>query len=182
MKKILLVALCALCTIGAWSATVDDLVAIDKKWTFIADNYTSNGTVGLTANTLYAGGKIFTPTGNSAANNKGKCTFGGEEHLYSLRLKNVQDRLAFKVADSCVVTFYTQSHGERGLVISKTDRTNTSDPYYASQPGNTPVWEVKLDSAGTYYLPPASRLPPVGLVLPVHHTGRSGAQASRRNP
>ena len=152
MKKILLVALCALCTIGAWSATVDDLVAIDKKWTFIADNYTSNGTVGLTANTLYAGGKIFTPTGNSAANNKGKCTFGGEEHLYSLRLKNVQDRLAFKVADSCVVTFYTQSHGERGLVISKTDRTNTSDPYYASQPGNTPVWEVKLDSAGTYYL------------------------------
>lgn len=152
MRKIFLAALCALMSVGAWSATVEDLVAIKKSWVFIADEITANGTSGLTANNLYASGRIFTPTGNSVATNKGKSTIGGEEHLNSLRLKNVQDRLAFKVADTCTITFYTQSHGTRGLVVSKTDRTNTTDAYYASQPGNTPVWTIHLDEAGTYYL------------------------------
>ena len=152
MRKYIVLALFALCGAVLQAATVDDLVAIEKNWTFIADDYTSNGTSGFTTNTLYAGGKIFSPNGNSVATNKGKTTIGGEEHFNSLRLKNVQDRLAFKVADSCTVVFYTQNHGTRGIVISKTDRTSVDDPYYASQPGNTPVWEVKLDEAGTYYL------------------------------
>ena len=152
MRKIFLTALCALMSVGAWSATVDDLVAIRKSWVFIADEITANGTSGLTVNNLYASGRIFTPTGNSVATNKGKSTIGGEEHFNSLRLKNVQDRLAFKVNDTCTITFYTQSHGTRGLVVSKMDRTSVDDPYYASQPGNTPVWTIHLDEAGTYYI------------------------------
>jgi hypothetical protein len=152
MKKIFLVALCALMSVCAWSATVDELVTIKSDWTFIADDITSNGTAGLVANNLYADGRIFTPTGNTAAANKGKSTIGGEEHFNSLRLKNVQDRLAFKVAEPCTVTFYTQNHSTRGIVVSKVDRTDVKDAYYASQPGSTPVWELELDEAGTYYL------------------------------
>jgi len=152
MRKYFFIALMALCGAAMQAATVDDLVAIKKSWVFIADEITNNGTTGLTRDNLYAGGRIFTPTGNSAASNKGKSTIGGEEHFNSLRLKNVQDRLAFKVTDTCTITFYTMSHGTRGLVVSKTDRTNTTDAYYASQPGNTPVWTIHLDEAGTYYL------------------------------
>lgn len=64
MKKILsLIALLMLFVAGgqnAVAATIDDLVAITGEYTFIADNITSNGTVGLTANTLYDEGRIFT--------------------------------------------------------------------------------------------------------------------------
>ena len=136
---------------NANAASVSDLVAIDNDWTFIAERYTINGTLGLTRNTLYADGKIFTPTGNSVANNKHGSRINGIERLNCLRLKNVQDRLAFKVTGACTVTFYTPSEA-RGIVVSKSDRTDTGDAYYAWQPNNTPVWTVELDEAGTYYL------------------------------
>lgn len=152
MKKLTLILLTALLSVGAWAATVNDLVAIDHDWVFVADDITSNGTVGLTANTLYADGKIFTPTTHSVATDKGSNTFAGGSHLNSLRLKLVQDRLAFKVSGPCSVTFYTQNHSGRGIVVSKADRTSTDDAYLAQQPVNTPVWTVDLDEAGVYYL------------------------------
>lgn len=152
MKKLFLLALSVLLSIGAWAASVNDLVAIDHDWVFIADDITSNGTEGLTANTLYADGKIFTPTNNDKANNRGKSTIESAEHLNSLRLKYVQDRLAFKVSGPCSVTFYTQNHSSRGINISKVDRTQDTDPYWKQQPASTPRWEVKLDEAGVYYL------------------------------
>lgn len=150
--KLFTLLLMAAMSMGAMASSVDDLIAIDHDYIFIADDITSNGTVGLTANTLYAEGRIFSPTGNSAAANKGNSTIQGVSHLNSLRLKNVQDRLAFKVSAACTVTFYTQSHGSRGILISKADRTSTEDAYYLQQPASTPVWETSLDEAGTYYL------------------------------
>ena len=152
MKKLFLILLSVLLSIGAWAASVNDLVAIDHDWVFIADDITSNGSEGLTANTLYADGKIFTPTNNDKANNTGKSTIESAEHLNSLRLKYVQDRLAFKVSGPCSVTFYTQNHSSRGINISKVDRTQDTDPYWKQQPASTPRWEVKLDEAGVYYL------------------------------
>ena len=120
------------------ATTVNELVAIDKDWTFIADEITSNGTVGLTIGNFYCDGRIFTPTGNSAntSTSKGQPTIAGETHLNSLRLKLVQDRLAFKVAGPCTITFYTQSH-DNGIILSKTDRTSASDPFWQEQPANT---------------------------------------------
>lgn len=152
MCKIASIILCALLSVSAWSASVDDLVAIRKSWTFIADEYTANGTVAFTKNTLYAGDRIFTPTGNTVATNKGNSTIAGEEHLNCLRLKNVQDRLAFKVTDTCTITFYSMSHSSRGIIVSKSDRASTDDPYYAQQPASTTVWTIHLDEAGTYFL------------------------------
>ena len=45
-------------TVGAWSATVDDLVAIDNDWTFFSDRYSANGTVNLS---WHAGDLVTTP-------------------------------------------------------------------------------------------------------------------------
>ena len=90
--------LMAVCSMGAKAATVSDLVAIDYDYVFIADDMTNNGTEKPVANTLYADGHIFAPTANSVATNKGNSTFAGGTHLNSLRLKNAQDRLAFKVS------------------------------------------------------------------------------------
>ena len=152
IKSIFLLAAWLTSSVSTFAATIDSLVAISESWVFIADDITANGTSGLTANKLYADNRIFTPTGNSVATNKGKSTIGGKEHYNCLRLKNVQDRLAFKVADTCTITFYTQSHGTRGLVVSKTDRTSVDDAYYAQQPASTSVWSIHLDKAGVYYL------------------------------
>lgn len=151
-RSIVTVILCALMSISAWGVTVDDLIPIKKSCTFTADEYTNNGTSVWTANTLRAENRIFTPTGNEVAQSKGKSTINGQSHLNCLRLKNVQNKLAFRVIDTCTVTFYTEFREERGLIVSKQDRTTTSDPYYAMQPVNTPVWTVHLDEAGTYYL------------------------------
>ena len=40
--------------VSAWSVTVDDLLTIQKSYTFTADEYTDNGTSEWTANTLRA--------------------------------------------------------------------------------------------------------------------------------
>ena len=149
---IITVMLCALIHVSAWGVTADNLKTISRSYTFTADEYTDNGTSEWTAQTLYAEGRVFTPTGNTAAQSKGRSVIHGQSHLNCLRLKNVQNRLAFRVADTCTVTFYTEIREERGVIVSKHDRTHTTDPYYAMQPANSPVWSVHLDEAGTYYL------------------------------
>lgn len=138
--------------VSVWGVTVDDLVTIKRSWAFTADEYTNNGTSEWMAGTLRAGDRIFTPNGNTVAQSKGKSVIHGQSHLNCLRVKNVQNKLAFRVADTCTVTFYTELRENRGLVLSKHDRISTSDPYYAMQPVNTPVWSIHLDEAGTYYL------------------------------
>lgn len=138
---------------SAWAATVEDLVTIRRNWTFVADKITNDGNTGLTANTLYANNRIFAPTANSVSPEKGQSSFSdGTKHLNSLRLKTVQDRLAFKVSQPCTITFFTQNHNSRGIRISKQDRTAEADTYWKDQPVSTPRWEVVLDEAGTYYL------------------------------
>ncbi len=126
--------------------------SIDYDYVFIADDMTNNGTEKPVANTLYADGHIFAPTANTVATNKGNSTFAGETHLNSLRLKNAQDRLAFKVSGPCTVTFYTYSDAARGILVSKTDNVTTAEDAFAAQPASTPVWTVALDEAGVYYL------------------------------
>lgn len=144
--------LLALIRVSAWGVTVDDLVPIRRSCTITADEYTNNGTSDWTANTLRAEGRLFTPTGNTVAQSKGKSVIHGQSHLNCIRLKNVQNKLAFRVTDTCSITFYTEFREERGLILSKQDRTDKSDPYYAMQPVSTPVWTVHLDEAGTYYI------------------------------
>ena len=149
LKAILLL----LCIVGgasfSWAdSTVDDLQTISTDYTFIADNITSDGTVGLTANTLYDGGRIFTPTGNSVATNKGSSTFAGASHLNSLRIKNTQDQLCFKVAGPCTVTFYTQSHNQRGLQVG----SKAGETQYGSQTVSTSKWDCNITAAGVVYL------------------------------
>lgn len=149
MKKLLSLLTLLLCVCsGAWAATVADLVAISSNYTFIADNITSNGTVKLTANTLYENGYIFAPTGNTVATNKGKSTIDGVEHLNSLRLKNTQDQLCFKVAGKCTVTFYTQSHDSRGIQVGSA----AGGTQFGSQTASTKEWSVEIKEGGTVYL------------------------------
>ena len=151
MKKLftLLTLVLCVCT-GAWAETptVDDLTEISSNYTFIADNITSNGTVKLTANTLYDNDYIFAPTGNSVATNKGSVTIGGASHLNSLRLKNEQDQLCFKVASPCTVTFYTQSHSSRGIQVG----SSAGGTQYGSQTASTTEWSCDITAAGVVYL------------------------------
>jgi len=149
MKKLFTLVTLALTAIsGAWAAKVSDLVAISDNYTFIADDITSNGTTKLTENTLYSNGYIFAPTANSVATNKGKSTINGVEHLNSLRLKNTQDQLCFKVASSCAVTFYTQSHASRGIQVG----SSAGGTEFGSQTVSTTEWTVNITKGGTVYL------------------------------
>ena len=157
-QSIVTIILCALISVSAWGVTVDDLITIRRSCTITADEYTNNGTGDWTANTLRAENRIFTPTGNTVAQSKGKSTIHGQSHLNCLRVKNVQNKLAFRVIDTCSVTFYTELREERGLIVSKHDRTDISDPYYAKQPVNTPVWTIHLDAASTTCLIPVVSL------------------------
>lgn len=141
-------ALLLLTVTTAWAATVDDLVAVGPGYTFIADNITSNGTVKLTANTLYDNGRIFAPTANSVATNKGNSTIAGESHLNSLRLKNTQDQLVFKVSEPCIVKFYTESKSERGIQAG----SEAGGTQYGSQTGGTNAFECSIPVAGLVYL------------------------------
>ena len=156
MKHLLKKAFLLLALVGgvnsAWASTVEDLKTIATDYVFIADDVTSNGTAQLTANTLYDGNIIFAPTANTVSTKKGSVTFEGDSHLNSLRIKNAQDRLSFKVNGACTVTFYTQSHDSRGLYVSKSDNVTSDAKAYAKQTASTPSWEVSLDEAGVYYL------------------------------
>lgn len=150
MKKKIFTLLTLLLTVcsGAWASTVDDLVAISSDWTFIADDITSNGTVKPTANTLYCDGKIFFPSANTVATNKGNSTIGGVSHFNSLRIKNTQDQMVFKVAGACIVKFYTQSHASRGLQAG----SEAGGTQYGSQDISTSTWELELENAATVYI------------------------------
>ena len=149
MKNIFTLLTLAMLGIGsAWAASVSDLTAISSNYTFIADNITSNGTVKLTANKLYENGYIFAPTANTVATNKGNSTIDGVSHLNSLRLKNTQDQLCFKVAGKCTVTFYTQSHSSRGIQVGST----AGGTEFGSQPVSTTEWSVEITKGGTVYL------------------------------
>lgn len=150
MKKFFtLLALAVLgVTSSVWADSVNDLKPISSTWTFVADAVTSNGSTKLSANKLYANGYIFAPTANSVATNKGKSTFGGSEHLNSLRLKNTQDQLVFKVGGPCTITFYTQSHASRGIQAG----TTAGGTELGTQPVSTTEWELTINSATTVYL------------------------------
>ena len=102
----------------------------------------------MTANTLYDGGIIFTPTGNSVANNKGSVYFAGGTHLNSLRLKNTQNELCFKVSGACTVTFYTYSDGTRGIQVGST----AGGTEYGTQTASTTSWYCDITAAGVVYL------------------------------
>ena len=150
-RSALLLAFAA-CIMSLRAATVNDLVAIDNDWTFIADDYTASGTSGWSDGTLYADGKLLSLGGNSVATNKGSSTFGGGTHLNSLRVKTTQNRLAFAVAEACTITFYTQGHASRGLIISTVDNNKDREQAYAAQAFSTTVFEVSFTAAGTYYV------------------------------
>lgn len=134
---------------GAWADdSENDLVAVGPGYTFIADNITSDGTVKLVANTLYDEGRIFAPTKNSVSTDKGNSTIAGISHLNSLRLKNTQDRLVFKVSEPCIVTFYTESHASRGINVGSSEGGYD----YGQQSVSTSTFKCTIPAAGLVYL------------------------------
>ena len=152
MKKIFSLMAAALVSLTMVAASVTDLKPINRNWSFIADNITNTGTASPKANTLYEGDFIFMPTANSVSTAKGQNTINGVKCNNSLRLKLAQDRLAFAVYDECTITFYTESHAERGILVSTMDNNTDEAKALAKQPASTPVWKTTLPAAGTYYL------------------------------
>ena len=156
LKTIFAVLAVSLFSLTAFASTVDDLVAISSDYVFIADDITASGTAPLTRNELYANGHILAAGwyDNVVSSLKGSIAFAsGGTHLNSLRLKNAQDMIAFKVTSPCAITLYTYSDSERGVRIHKGARSGDSDDtYYLQQPVSTPVWNAELDEAGVYYL------------------------------
>lgn len=152
MKKLLSLMAAALLSLTMMAATVADLKPINRNWSFVADNITNSGTTSPTANTLYEGDFIFMPTANSVSTSKGQSTINGNKCYNSLRIKLAQDRLAFAVYDACTITFYTENHSSRGLLVSTTDNITDETQALARQPESTPVWTTTLPAAGTYYL------------------------------
>ena len=122
MKKVLsfltAAAMTASCAVGmavtSSAAEESDLMPITASMTHWFDEDTVNGTVGIEANSLFGGGYFYTSTGNNKASNKGN----HDGHLNSLRVKNVQDTFVFEVGKESTITFYTQEHASRGLVLT----------------------------------------------------------------
>ena len=152
MKKIFTLFVCALMSVSMMASSAADLKPINRNWSFIADNITNSGTTQPTAGTLYEGDFIFIPTANSVSASKGQNTINGNKCYNSLRIKLAQDRLAFAVYDACTITFYTENHKERGLLVSTVDNNEDETKALAKQPVSTPVWTTTLPAAGTYYL------------------------------
>ncbi len=156
MKKQLftLLTLLVMCVTGAWGSTVDDLVEISSNYTFIADDVTDNGTKGLSANTLYDSNRIFSPSGNSYATNKGSSTIDGVSHYNSLRVKsNTQDVLAFKVGGACTLTFYAQTTGKTGKDVRPIKVGNAiNDDTYGTITDANEDHVVNITTAGVIYL------------------------------
>ena len=152
MKKNFTLFVCALMSVAMWASSAADLKPINRNWSFIADNITNSGTTQPTAETLYEGDFIFIPTANSVSASKGQNTINGNKCYNSLRIKLAQDRLAFAVYDACTITFYTENHKERGLLVSTVDNNTDTTKALAKQPVSTPVWKTTLPAAGTYYL------------------------------
>lgn len=132
---------------GGVAGTVSDLVAYNIGATFIADDITTNGTTVLTGGNLYAAKHIYSVANNTVANNKGSVSFAGGSHLNSLRLKTGQDRIAIKMAEACRITFYTQSHNERGIILGTTDGAED----LGRQPVSTSEWTIDVP-AGVIYI------------------------------
>ena len=153
-KTFALLLLMAVCSMGAKAATVNDLVAIDYDYVFIADDVTSNGTVALTAAEIYAEDHILAAgyQGNTVNTGKGNSSFAGGTHLNCLRIKGTQNALAFAVSGACEVTFYMQATNYRGLIVSKILSNDPAAEGYQKQEANTAVWHISLPSAGVYYL------------------------------
>ena len=129
------------------SGSADNLETITSDYTFIADEITGNGKLGLTAGYLYEDNHIYSPKGNTVATNKGSSTIGGKSHLNSLRVKSsTQDPLAFKVGGPCVVTFYGETRSDRGIKIG----TAVDDDTYGTVAGS-PV-SISIPTAGVVYL------------------------------
>jgi len=134
--------------ITADAASVDDAKTITADMTYWFDDANANGTTKIEADTVF-GEYFYTPSGHNAATNKGKTTVDGVNHFNSLRVKSAtQDRFAFKVGGAATITFYTQSHTSRGVVITKDDYTTA----LASQTYATTTFEYKIDSAQTVYV------------------------------
>lgn len=153
-KTFALLLMMAVCNIGAQAATVNDLVAIDYDYVFIADDVTSNGTVALTAAEIYAEDYILAAgyQGNTVNTGKGNSSFAGGTHLNCLRIKGTQNALAFAISGACEVTFYMQATNYRGLIVSKILSDDPAAEGYQKQEANTAVWHISLPSAGVYYL------------------------------
>lgn len=128
--------------------SIDDVKVISSDYTFIADDYTSNGTAKVAKNTLL-GEYVFTPTGNNVASNKGKSTFDGKDHLNSLRIKNVQDVIGFKVSGPCTVTVYGQSHNTRCFNANSTTAAGTD---IAAGTVKSATFEFTVSAAKTIYI------------------------------
>ena len=106
-------------------ALVNALEPVTVGYTWIADNFTANGTTAIKTGTamdnkvLAAGGADL-----AAATNKGKNTIGGTEYMNSARLKGYQRALCIRTESAIKVKVYYQSHAERHIAIAKTLTTD----------------------------------------------------------
>ena len=130
--------------------TIDDVKVISSDYTFIADDYTSNGKVKVkVAPNSLMGDYVFTPNGNTVAANKGKSTIAGTEHSNSLRIKNAQDIIGFKVGGPCTITVYGQSHESRCFNANSKTEAGTD---IAAGTVNSATFEFTVSSAKTIYI------------------------------
>ena len=134
--------------ITADAASVDDAKTITADMTYWFDDANANGTTKIEADTVF-GEYFYTPSGHTAATNKGKTNVDGVNHLNSLRVKSAtQDRFAFKVGGAATITFYTQSHPSRGVDITQSDYKTS----LAQQTTGTTTFEYTTDTAQTVYV------------------------------
>ncbi|MGN1116161.1 MAG: S-layer homology domain-containing protein, partial [Candidatus Ornithomonoglobus sp.] len=151
-------------TIGASAADENDLVPISSDYTYWFDDITSAGTAAVAAG-MFGDDHFYSPTGNNTPSaGKGSHTIGDAKYYNSLRIKNVQDTLVFKVAEASEITFYTQNNSGRGIVITDSalgaayaDYTAAaaaveSGEALAAEPVSQTEWTVSVDGAKTLYL------------------------------
>lgn len=105
----------------ATEAPAIELTEITESYTFIADNFNSEGTAVIEAGTLLDNGKVYSPNGNTASLKKKKSTINGTEYNNSMRLKGSQNSLVFKAGMDAVVTVYGETHASRVLAAGTTN-------------------------------------------------------------
>lgn len=98
-------------------SSVDDLVPITDAYTFICDDFITDG---VAQDGNLDNNRVFSGT-TRVANNKGQSTIGDRVVNNSLRFKGAGQGFAFKLGVDATITVYGESHASRIFIAGTTD-------------------------------------------------------------
>ncbi len=123
--------------------TPANLAEITEAYTFIADDWTENGTKGIDAKSYLDENRVYAEKALTVANNKKTSTINGEEHNNSIDLKMGSRYIIFKPAYDATISVYVNcTNDKRTLGVG-----NRTDAYnIVSGPMNQSVYTFTVSA------------------------------------